>query len=114
MTELDTDDVWQAVGAIDPVSAVAEDLIRRTVDGTEHDRRAPGRLVPWPGSPDAHPHTRVALESANGAITCVAPTSSLRLARCAALVALAARELLVPGGLTVAAVGTAGPIQPQL
>jgi ornithine cyclodeaminase/alanine dehydrogenase-like protein (mu-crystallin family) len=109
INRLDTDDVWRAVGAIDPVAAVAEELIGRTLDRADHESRAPGRLVDWPG-----PGDHVGLQSDDGTVGCVAPASSLCHARSAALVALAARELLVPGGLTVAVVGASGPTQPQL
>jgi ornithine cyclodeaminase/alanine dehydrogenase-like protein (mu-crystallin family) len=112
--QLDTDEVWQAVARMDPVAAVAEDLVLRTVDRTEHARRTPGRLVPWPGPSSGQPDTHVALESATGEVSCVAPVASLYLARSAALVALAARELLIPGGLTVGVVGIAAAVQPQL
>lgn len=115
---LNRDDIWRAMRVFDPVAAVAEELIGHTLDdGAKHEPRTPGRLVPWPG-PAGSDHAGqvgdVALELSADKVGCVAPAAGLHLARTAALIALAACELLVPGGLTVAVVGRSGPTQPQL
>lgn len=116
--QLNPADVWHAMSLFDSVAAVAEELISHTLNRrAELDPRAPGRLVPWSGpagSYQADQEDRVALELSAAGIDCVAPAASLCLARTAALTALAARELLVPGGLTVAVVGPSGLTEPPL
>ncbi|OLF11279.1 hypothetical protein [Actinophytocola xanthii] len=113
---LHTDEVWRALDAIDAVSVLAEDLIGRTVARVDHHSRPLGALLPWTGPrpADAQVVDLVVLEHPPGTETCLVPAESLRLAGSAALAALAARALLVPGGITVAVVGTPGPSQPQL
>lgn len=111
LVRLDSDDVRRAMAAIDPVAMVAEELIGRTIAGAR--QAVAGRLVPWTGTLLDEPDS-LALEPAPGRTTCVLPGPCLRLARSAALAALAARELMMPGGVTVAVVGTATAIRLHL
>lgn len=115
LLKLHADEVWRAMATIDAVAVLAEDLIGRTIARHGHARRVPGRLVPWtsrhvPGQL-VEP---VVLEHPMEMPVCVAPAAILRTAQTAALAALAARELLVPGGVTVAMLGTPGQVQRQL
>lgn len=109
---LSVDDVWIALGDIDAVAVVAEELIGRTV-GTMIDDVRP--IADWTG-PGAHEHGAdlVLVEHRGTGVRCVLSASSLRMARSAALTALATRELLVPGGVTVAVLGATRTVQFQL
>jgi ornithine cyclodeaminase/alanine dehydrogenase-like protein (mu-crystallin family) len=105
---LGVEDVWIALQAMDPVAVVAEELIGRTV-GTRPDD---GAVDEWVG--DRDDVELVMLEHQKTGVQCVLPAESLRLSRSAALTALAARELLIPGGVTVAVLGAAEAMQFQL
>lgn len=104
---LDHDEVWTALEAIDPVGVLAEGLIDRTVG---NDSPA-GELTEWPGSGEPG---LVVLDHPGADTRCVLPAASLRMFTSAALAALAARELLVRGGVTVAMLGGSRATQPQL
>jgi ornithine cyclodeaminase/alanine dehydrogenase-like protein (mu-crystallin family) len=105
--------VWSALDVIDPVAVLAEDLIGRTVGRSGHTRTAGGRLVTWSGSaPDGGQY--VLLEHPEAALPCVMPEDSLRTSLGAALAAVAARELLLSGGVTVAMLCPAEAAEPQL
>jgi len=112
--QLRADEVWSALEVIDPVAVLAEELIGGTIGRERHDRRL-GRLTPWtgPSLPDTHAD-QVVLEHPGASVTCVAPAATLRMSQSAALAALAARELLVSGGVTVAMLGASELTQPQL
>lgn len=103
---LDADDVWSAVEIIDTVALLAEELIGRTI-GCLDGQDPAGRLEPW--SQDEY-----LLFDGESAGWCALPAASLRTAQSAALAALATRELLVPGGVTVAMLGALAATQPQL
>jgi ornithine cyclodeaminase/alanine dehydrogenase-like protein (mu-crystallin family) len=112
---LDADDVWRAMATIDAVAVLAEGLIGRTIARDGHPRSALGRLVPWTSLPVPDLHSEpVVLEHPVEMPVCVASATTLRTAQKAALAALAARELLVPGGVTVAMLGTTEQVQQQL
>jgi ornithine cyclodeaminase/alanine dehydrogenase-like protein (mu-crystallin family) len=100
---LTADEVWTALETIDPVGVLAEELIDRIVGNVA---LAPGELSGWT---DRRALTNgselVVLDHPDAAIRCLLPAASLRMARSAALAALAARELLAPGGVTVAVLG---------
>lgn len=101
---LDTDDVQYILEAVDPVAVVAEELIKGAID---HPDRKSAPLTP---SPDED-HVRL---DASVDLSCTMPATALRMAHAAALAALATRELLAPGGITVAMLGTRNAIQAQL
>lgn len=108
---LSADDVWIVLEDIDAVVVVAEELIGRTVGTTiEHDCR----ITRWNGGPAHDDADLVALECTGMSALCVLAAASLRMARSAALTALAARELLMPGGVTVAVLGATPATQLQL
>lgn len=109
---LSVDDVWIALGDIDAVAVVAEELIGRTV-GTRIDDVCP--IADWTGS-GAHERDTdlVVVQHPSTGVRCVLSAASLRMCRSAALTALATRELLVPGGVTVAVLGANRTVQFQL
>lgn len=110
--QLAADDVWSAFEMIDPVAVLAEELIGRAVAGPEREL---GSLAGWAGSPGrAQPPDLVLCKHSEAGIRCVLPASSLREFQAAAFASLAARELLVPGGVTVAMLGAPQATQPQL
>ncbi len=106
---LDHDEVWTALEAMDPVGVLAEELIDRTVG---NDTRR-GELTAWTG-PGAADADLVVLDHPDAELRCVLPAASLWTFTSAALAALAARELLVRGGVTVAMLGAGRATQPQL
>jgi ornithine cyclodeaminase/alanine dehydrogenase-like protein (mu-crystallin family) len=95
-----------AVQLIDPVAVLAEELVGRTIGqpgwGRRHD-------LPNIGGSNGG-ELRVAVDG----VDCVLPAASMRAFQSAALAALAARELLVPGGVTAALVGTRDAVQSGL
>jgi len=111
--QLRSHEVWHALEIIDPVATMAEYLIDRTVGRAGHGRRSPGRLLSWSGT-GRNGTELVLLEHPDATGPCVVPAQSLRSSQAAALAAVAARELLVPGGVTMAMLGPAGDTQPQL
>jgi ornithine cyclodeaminase/alanine dehydrogenase-like protein (mu-crystallin family) len=111
--QLRSHEVWQTLEALDPVATMAEHLISRTFDRTGHGRRSPGRLISWNG-PGAGGADFVLLDHPDATGPCVVPAQSLRGAQAAALAAVAAREMLVSGGVTMAVLGPVGDTQPQL
>jgi ornithine cyclodeaminase/alanine dehydrogenase-like protein (mu-crystallin family) len=98
-------EVESALEVIDPVAVLAEQLIGRTV-GRPHPL---GRIRPWCDSGEF-----VVLDHPDATPPCVLPAHSLHMAQAAALTAVAARELLPAGGVTVAVLGSADCTQPQL
>jgi ornithine cyclodeaminase/alanine dehydrogenase-like protein (mu-crystallin family) len=110
---LRTHEVWSALEVVDPVAVLAEDLIGRIVDRSAHVGRAPGRVVPWRGS-ERYDSEFVLLDHPRAGLRCVMPAHGLRNALVAALAAVAAHELLLAGGVTVAVVGSDESVQPQL
>lgn len=106
-------EVWSALEVVDPVAVLAEDLIGRCVDRAGHTRKPVGRLVPWSG-PGRNGNDLVMLDHPDAKVSCVLPAHSLRTALAASLAAVAARELLLSGGVTVAMLGSAEITQPQL
>lgn len=105
---LSVDDVWIALEDIDAVAVVAEELIGRTV-GTKIDETCRiGVDTPEPGT------GLVTVRHPSTGVRCVLAASGLRMARSAALTALATRELVVPGGATVAVLGATQAMQFQL
>jgi ornithine cyclodeaminase/alanine dehydrogenase-like protein (mu-crystallin family) len=105
--------VWSALEVIDPVATMAEYLISRTVGRAGHGRSSPGRLISWNGT-GRNGSELVLLDHPDATGPCVVPAQSLRSSQAAALAAVAARELLVAGGVTIAMLGPAGDAQPQL
>ena len=110
---LDADDVWSALETIDSVALFAEELIGRTIGHPDSARPPAGRLVPWAGR-DADAEELVLFEHPSIKAPCAMPAESLRMFERAALSALAIRELLARGGVTVAIAGALQAIQPQL
>ncbi len=104
---LDTDDVWSALDSVDTVALLAEELIGRTIGHPDAARENSGRLSSWQ---DGY----VVFEPAAGGPRTALPATSLRVFESASLCALAARELVVPGGVTVAVLGTPADVQPKL
>lgn len=113
LLQIRSHEVWRALEVIDPVAVLAEDLIGRAVGRAGHGHRVPARLVPWHGS--GHNGTeQVLLDHPDCPVPCVLPAQCVRNSHAAALAAVAARELLVSGGVTVAMLGAAETTQPQL
>lgn len=111
--QLRSHEVWRALEAIDPVETMAEHLIGRTVGRSGHRRDSPGRLLSWRGA-GRNGTELVLLDHPDATGPCVLPAQSLRSSQVAALAAVAARELLVAGGVTMGVIGPAGDIQAQL
>lgn len=111
--QLRSHEVWSALEAIDPVATMAEYLIGRTVDRAAAARRSPGRLVSWSGNA-RNGAELVVLDHPDATGSCVVPAQSLRSSQAAALATVAAREMLVTGGITMAMLGPASEAQPQL
>src|SRR5262245_19281790 len=111
--QLRSHEVWRALEGIDPVATMAEYLIGRTVGRAGHGRRSPGRLISWQGS-GRNGTELVLLDHPDAAGPCVVPAQSLRSSQAAALAAVAAREMLVSGGVTLAMIGSVADIQAQL
>jgi ornithine cyclodeaminase/alanine dehydrogenase-like protein (mu-crystallin family) len=106
-------EVWSALEVIDPVAVLAEDLIGRTVSRSGHVHRKSGHLAPWSGS-ERNGNELVVLEHPATTTACVVPAQCLRDSLAAALAAVAARELLVGGAVTVGMLGSAQTVQTQL
>lgn len=111
--QLRSHEVWSALEAIDPVATMAEYLIGRTVDRAGTGRKPPGRLVSWSGTA-RNGAELVVLDHPDATGACVMPAQSLRGSQAAALATVAAREMLVTGGVTLAMLGPAADVQPQL
>lgn len=111
--QLRSHEVWSALEAIDPVATMAEYLIGRTVDRAGTGRKPPGRLVSWSGT-GRNGGELVVLDHPDATGACVVPAQSLRGAQAAALATVAAREMMVTGGVTMAMLGPAADVQPQL
>ena len=106
---LDADDVWSAVETIDTVALLAEELIGRAIGYAGwHDPA--GRLTSW----EAGGGEYALFDGRSPDLTCALPVTCLRTVQVAALATLATRELLAPGGVTVAMLGTLEALQPQL
>lgn len=100
-------EVWTALEVIDPVSVLAEDLVRRGLDRSQ--RGTDARVRPWRGRSGY-----VRIDHPDATPPCVVPARSLRISLAAALAAVAARCLLPPGAVTVAMLGSVETTQPQL
>jgi ornithine cyclodeaminase/alanine dehydrogenase-like protein (mu-crystallin family) len=111
--QLRSHEVWSALEAIDPVATMAEYLIGRTVGRVGTGRKSPGRLVSWSGTA-RNGGDLVVLDHPDATGACVVPAHSLRGSQAAALATVAAREMLVNGGVTMAMLGPAADVQPQL
>ena len=109
---IDADDVWRTLDTLDPVAVLAEELIKRAINHPDREREPGCRLVPWPdhGEDDDY----VLAECRSHDVGCAMPATTLRTVHAAALAALATRELLPSGGITVAILGTRDEIQRQL
>lgn len=111
--QLRSHEMWSALEIVDPVATVAESLIDRTVGRAGHGHRNPGQLISWSGA-GRNGGELVLLDHPEATAPCLVPAQSLRSAHAAALVAIAARELLVSGGVTMAMLGPADDAQLQL
>jgi len=105
---LDAEDVLRTLETVDPVELLAEELIKRTIGHPERTRESTNKLVRWT---DGTTDTDYVLSAG---LDCAIPAAILRMIHAAALAALATRELLVPGGVTVAMLGTRYATQAQL
>lgn len=121
---LDAEELWSAFAEINPIDVLAEELIGRNLDH-EHDPQRLGRLTPWPPDPTARSKNGTHAPSAADAelvllddlqtrSSCVLPAAQLRMFRDAGLAALAARELIAPGVVTAAVLGSYQVAQPHL
>lgn len=111
--QLRSHEVWRALEVVDPVETMVEYLIGRTVGRAGHRQESAGRLVSWRGA-GRNGTELVLLDHPDATGPCVLPAQSLRSSQVAALVAVAAREMLVSGGVTMALLGPAADSQPQL
>jgi ornithine cyclodeaminase/alanine dehydrogenase-like protein (mu-crystallin family) len=107
---LDAEDVWRTLETLDPVAVLAEELIKRAINHPNREQEPDCRLVPWTGHGDEY----VLAECVAQGVSCAMPATALRMVHAAALAALATRELLPPGGITVAMLGTMDETQAQL
>ncbi|MGB3442448.1 MAG: hypothetical protein WBA97_27215 [Actinophytocola sp.] len=107
---LDADDVWRTLETLDPVAVLAEVLIKRAINHPDQDRKPDCLLVPWGDREGEY----VLAEDQSLGLSCAMPATALRMVHAAALSALATRELLPPGGITVAMLGTRHETQSQL
>jgi ornithine cyclodeaminase/alanine dehydrogenase-like protein (mu-crystallin family) len=111
--QLRSHEVWRALEVVDPVETMAEYLIGRTVGRVGPGSESAGRLVSWRGA-GRNGTELVLLDHPDATGPCVLPAQSLRSSQVAALAAVAAREMLVSGGVTMALLGPATDTQPQL
>jgi ornithine cyclodeaminase/alanine dehydrogenase-like protein (mu-crystallin family) len=113
---LDVDDVWRVLDAIDPVAVLAEALIKRAIGQSVPRHESATGLVPWTAEAPADDTAGdyVLFEDRSRGLNCAMPAGILRMIHAAAIAALATRELLAPGGLTVAVLGTRFAIQVHL
>jgi ornithine cyclodeaminase/alanine dehydrogenase-like protein (mu-crystallin family) len=107
---LDADEVCRVLEVLDPVAVLAEELIKSAINHPDLDSERASRLVPWPDGDGDH----LRVDTASPGVSCAMPATALRMAHAAALAAIATRELLPPGGITVAILGTRKAIQSQL
>jgi len=107
---LDADDVWRTLETLDPVAVLAEELIKRAINHPDREREPAFRLVPWTGHDDQY----LLADGLPRDVRCAMPAAALRMVHSAALAALATRELLPPGGITVAMLGTRSAMETQL
>ena len=107
---LEADDVWRTLETLDPVAVLAEELIKRAINHHDREHEPACRLVPWTGHDDQY----VLTEGVPRGVRCAMPAAALRTVHAAALSALATRELLPPGGITVAMLGTRRATETQL
>jgi ornithine cyclodeaminase/alanine dehydrogenase-like protein (mu-crystallin family) len=105
---LETEDVLRTLETVDPVELLAEELIKRTIGHQDRTRESTHKLVPWTSATDEIEYIL------SEGLACAMPAEILRMIHAAALAALATRELLVPGGVTVAILGTRVAAQAQL
>jgi ornithine cyclodeaminase/alanine dehydrogenase-like protein (mu-crystallin family) len=105
--------VWRALEVVDPVETMAGYLIGRTVGRAGHRHEPAGRLVSWRGT-GRNGTELVLLDHPDATGPCVLPAQSLRSSQVAGLVAVAAREMLVSGGVTMAVLGPVADSQSQL
>lgn len=117
---LNTDELLNALDAIDPVDVLVEELVGQSVGGTDGPPEPDYRLSPWVADDAAgHGHgTENGIEPVGPAAEllllddlvaggrCVMPSSALYVFRTAALATLAARELVAPGVVTAAVLGS--------
>ncbi len=96
VVRLTADEALAALQLIDPVAVLAEELLGRTIGSVDGDA---GR----PDGPEESEVGEILFEAADVEVTL--PAASLRAFHAAALAAIAARELLVSGGVTAAVVG---------
>ncbi|MFI7677473.1 hypothetical protein [Actinophytocola sp. NPDC049390] len=106
---LDAEDVWRTLESLDPVAVLAEELIKRAINHPDRERADTCRLLPWAGD-----ERYLLAEGVSPGLSCAVPTAALRMVHLAALSSLATRELLPPGGITVAMLGTREETQAQL
>ncbi len=106
---LEADDVWRTLETIDPVAVLAEELIKHAINHPDQALEPVCRVVPWAGHDEY-----VRTECGSHDLSCAIPAAALRAVHAAALSALATRELLPPGGITVAMLGARLEIQSQL
>jgi ornithine cyclodeaminase/alanine dehydrogenase-like protein (mu-crystallin family) len=107
---LETDDVWRTLDKVDPVAVLAEVLIKRTIGHADRTRASALPSEPLCIGDDEY----VLAEDVAPGVSCAIPAASLRAVHVAALAALATHELLAPGGVTVAMLGTAEATQSRL
>jgi ornithine cyclodeaminase/alanine dehydrogenase-like protein (mu-crystallin family) len=112
--QLGRDELWRVLELIDPVELMVAQLSGQAAD---REVRESCRLVAAPamaavtGAPATEP---VLLDDSRTGVRCLLSASSLSDLRTAALVAMAARQLLTPSVVTVGALGSGPAVQLQL
>jgi ornithine cyclodeaminase/alanine dehydrogenase-like protein (mu-crystallin family) len=110
--QLGRDELWRVLELIDPVELMVAQLSGQAVD---REVRESCRLAAAPAAAVGAPVTEpVLLEDSRTGVRCLLSASSLADLRTAALVAMAARQLLTPSVVTVAALGSGPAVQLQL
>lgn len=109
---LDSDDMLHTLETVNPVAVLAEQLIKRTIGHPEQTEDTAIRLIPWADADSEHEYVLSVDESLG--LSCAMPAVALRTLHTAALAAIATRELLTLGGVTVAVLGTWYAAQTQL
>ena len=117
LIQLSADELATALGSVEPIDVVAQELVTRATCDQPQPADQGVRLARWRGrtAPSSVPGTEwVVLEDLRTGPLCVLPLAGLMASRAAALTGLAARTLLGTGPVTVAVLGAAPAVRPQM
>lgn len=114
---LNTDELLSALDAIDPVDVLVEELVGQTIGGSDGPPQPAAKLTPWVSDDEFDfglDAELMLLDDLVAGSKCLMPSQALYVFRTAALAALAARELVVPGVVTAAVLGSGFAAQASL